>query len=302
MEKKYLVENPEREHEILERFDQFLDHISPFLLTFGIRPMYSWYLIEIQMEKLVAGMKGEVDILIGEFEPASPELYERSLNKIRALDSEMNPHRLHHLAAIDLAWQGGLKWIPSLNYLVGIEVKCCYLPWGAPEISEDEMRSRKASKSDVKGIRKQVDKLLTLGFNKVGLFEFVANPPSDGIGNQPWNAAARTVGRSMDAMNKIFSERLPEDSPVGHGASSFGGVFGREEHHSGVYEYPIFRVARNNSRLAQEESVKANRRELERNLSQILQEMSPPRSTPAVFVRDRKTGEIRFVNEGITRG
>lgn len=302
MEIKYLVENPEREHEILERFDQFLDQVSPFLLSFGIRPLHSWYLIEIQMEQIVAGMKGDVDILVGDFEPASPELYEKSLNKIKALDPNMNQHRFHHLAAIDLAWQGGLKWIPSLDYLVGIEVKCCYLPWDAPGISDDEMRSRKASKSDVKGIRKQVDKLLTLGFNKVGLFEFVINPPSNGIDNQPWNAVARTVGRSMDTMKKIFSERLPENSTAGHGASSFGGVFGREEHQSGVYEYPIFRVARSNPHLAQEGSVKANQREMERNLSQILQEIQPPRNTPAVFVRDRKTGEIRFVNEGVIRG
>lgn len=302
MGEKYLVENPEREHQILGRFDQFLDQVSPFLLSFGIRPLYSWYLIEFQMEQFVAGMKGDVDILVGEFEPASSELYEKSLNKIGALDSDVNPHRLHHLAAIDLAWQGGLKWIPSLNYLVGIEVKCCYLPWDAPEISEDEMRSRKSSTGDVKGIRKQVDKLLTLGFNKVGLFEFVANPPSDGVGNQPWNFAAHIAGRSIDAMKNIFSKRLPEDSPAGHGASSFGGIFGREEHHSGVYEYPIFRVARNNPCLAEEESVKANRREMESNLARILQKMPPPRNTPAVFVRDRKTGEIRFVNEGVIRG
>jgi hypothetical protein len=35
---KYLVETPEREQEILERFDQFLDQVSPFLL--GIQPKY----------------------------------------------------------------------------------------------------------------------------------------------------------------------------------------------------------------------------------------------------------------------
>lgn len=75
MEIKYLVENPEREHKILERFDQFLDQVSPFLQSFGIRPSYSWYLIELQMEQLVVGMKGDVDILVGEFEPASPELW-----------------------------------------------------------------------------------------------------------------------------------------------------------------------------------------------------------------------------------
>ena len=37
---------------------------------------------------------------------------------------------------------------PSLDYLVGIEVKCSYLPWNASEISEDEMKSTKASKGE----------------------------------------------------------------------------------------------------------------------------------------------------------
>lgn len=306
MEIDYLADNSEpnreREHEILERFDQFLGNIAPFLVSLGIAPNSSWYLIENQMEQLVPGIKGDVDVLAGAFEPASPELLKESLDKIKKLDSKMPPARLDRLAEIDVASKGGLKWVPSLDYLVGIEVKCCYLPPDVPKISEKEMKSRKSSDRKVERIRNEVDKLLNLGFDKVGLFEFVINPPADGIGNEPWNVSARTVGQSLDAMRDIFSRRLPADSPAGHGACSFGGVCGREEHHSGVDEHPIFRQAQANHRLAQNENVKANRRTMAQNLELILEQIPKPRTMPAVFVRDRKTGELNFINEGVISG
>lgn len=73
MEVKYLVNNSGREHEILQNFHEFLDKISNFLVTLGITPGYSWYLIEIPTERLVPSVIGEVDILAERFEPADPE-------------------------------------------------------------------------------------------------------------------------------------------------------------------------------------------------------------------------------------
>lgn len=284
METIYLLDNPRREHEILERFDQFLGNFSPFLESLDIRPDFSWYLIQFEMEQFVPNIVGDVDILAGKLEPASQELYEQSLDRVTEMDPDVKPYWLHHLAAIDLAWKGNLKWTPSLDYIIGIEVKCCYQPWDAPEIVEEEdMKSRKSSPGDKKGIRKQVDKLLQMGFDKVGLFDFIVNPPADGIGSRPWNIASLTSGQSMNAMQEILKNRLPEDSPAGQGASSYSGIHGREEHHAGVYDYPIFRRAQANP-LLEKEAVKSNRREMERNLSKLLQRLPCPRSAPAIFI------------------
>lgn len=137
-----------------------------------------------------------------------------------------------------------------------------------------------------------------MGFDKVGLFEFVANPPADGIGNQPWNRAARICGGSINAMKNIFRKRLPEESFAGHGACSVSGVFGREEHHSGACESFILRQARNNSLLSEKENVKANRQEMEQNLAHILQGLPNPRNTPAIFICDKATHQIHFANDG----
>lgn len=300
MEINYLVENKKREHEILERLDQFLINIADFLISLGISPAYSWYLIEIQTEQLVPSVIGEVDILAGKLEAADPKQFEEILSKFNKENPDTHPSRNYQYAVIDLAWNGGLKWIPSLDYLVGIEVKCCYLPQDATEITEAKMKSRKASPSDIKGIRKQVDKLLNLGFDKVGLFEFIVTPPSDGIGSQPWFRASGIARDSLQAMTNILEGRLPENSPAAHGACSFGGVLGREEWGSGASSNIIFREAQSNPHLLKEE-IKNNRREMEGNLAQILQTLPQPRVTPAIFFCDQKTKEIRFVNEGVIR-
>lgn len=170
------------------------------------------------------------------------------------MNPKMHPWTVEHLTAMDLAWKGGLKWIPSLEYLVGIEVKCCYLPWDASDISEDDMKSKKSSPSDVKGIRTQINKLLNIGFNKVGLFEFIANPPADGVGSRLWSIASGIASMSADAMNGIFNKRLSEDSPVGHGICSLSGILGKDECGSGAYSYPISRQAQENPLLEQEKS------------------------------------------------
>lgn len=295
---KYLIEDREIEHNILERFDVFLDKFSDFLISLDISPGYSWYLIEIQMNRLVPSMTGDVDILAGRLEASDPKQFEELLEKWNRESPDAHPSHSYRFAAIDLAWKGGLKWIPSLDYLVGIEVKCCYLPPTASEFAEDEMKSTKSSPQAIKDIRQQVDKLSKMGFDKVGLFEFVANPPADGTGNQPWNRASRVCGGSMDAMKNIFEKRLPENSFVGHGASSLSGVLGREEHHSGVYENIILRQAQNNPLLSKKEDVKVNRQKMEHNLARILQGLPNPRNTPAIFVCDKATHQIHFANDG----
>ena len=120
------------------------------------------------------------------------------------------------------------------------------------------------------------------------------------IGSQPWFRASGIARDSLQAMTDILKRRLPENSPAAHGACSFGGVLGREERGSGASSKVILREAQSNPHLFKEE-IKNNRREMEANLAQILQTLSQPRVTPAIFFCDKKTKEIRFVNEGVIR-
>lgn len=300
MEMTYLIDNSEREHEILERFHEFLNNIGTFLFSMGISPLYSWYLIEIKINRLVSSIEGDVDILAGRLEADDKEKFAALLDEAVKKYPDAHPSVRERLASIDLAWNGGLKWTPSLDYLVGIEAKCCYLLSNAPEITEKYIKSKKNSKDKGREIRKQVRKLLKMGFDKVGLFEFIANPPSDGVGSQPWFKASGIAHMSLQTMHDIFEKRLPENSPAGIGACSIGGIVGREETGSGAYSDIIFRQAQTNPHLS-EKDVKDNRQEMEQNLTRILKSLPQPRVLPAVFVCDRKTHRISFVNQDIIR-
>lgn len=296
----YLTEIEECEHEILGRFHEFIDNISNFLNSLGISPQYSWYLIEIQMNKLIPSFRGDVDILAGKLEPADPKKFESLLEKINRENPETPPAGNFRLAAITSVLNGDLKWIPSLDYLVGIEVKCCRLPLTATKIEEDEIKSTKSSPRAVEHINKQVERLQKMGFDKVGLFEFIANPPADGIGNQPWFRASSIAGSSLKAMESIFNKRLSENSSVGHGACSISGINGRVESGSGAFTDIIFQQAKENPYLFKNE-IKANRQKMEENLTKIFQEIPRPQVIPAIFVQDRSTHRIYLVSEGILR-
>ena len=120
------------------------------------------------MNKLIPSSKGDVDIFAGKLEPADPKKFESLLHKINKENPNAHPTRNFRLAAITSVLNGDLKWIPSLDYLVGIEVKCCRLPLTAPKIEEGEIKSAKSSSQAVKHINKQVERLQKMGFNKVG--------------------------------------------------------------------------------------------------------------------------------------
>lgn len=300
MKVKYLIESKECEHEILGRFHEFIDNISNFLVSLNISPLYSWYLIEIQMNKLIPSFKGDVDILAGRLEPADPKNFEILLDKINKEYPEVHPTRNFRLAAVTSVLNGGLKWIPSLDYLIGIEVKCCYLPSTATKIEEDEIKSTKSSSQAIRHINQQIERLQKMGFNKVGLFEFIANPPADGVGSQPWFRASGIAGSSLRAMENIFGKRCPENSSVGHGACSISGIAGRVESGSGASSDIIFQQAEENPYILNNE-IKANRQEMEENLARIFEAFPCPQVIPAIFVYDRSTHKISLSNKGILR-
>ena len=71
---KYLTEVDRREHLILKKFDCFLNNFSKFLVSLDISPGYSWYLIEIQMDRLVPSIINVNFVM--------PEFHELDLLKI----------------------------------------------------------------------------------------------------------------------------------------------------------------------------------------------------------------------------
>jgi hypothetical protein len=293
---RYLADVDHAEHEILSRFPEFIDNITDFLSSLGIYSRESWYLIEHPMGSLVSSLKGDIDVLTGPFEPKEPKQFLELLDFYRKECPDAHPLNHHRYAQMSLAWKGGLKWPPSLTYLIGIELKSVYLPLTANEITEQSMKSKKASASKIRGIRNETNKLLRMGFDKVGLFEFIANPPADGVGSQPWSRASYIAGSSLDAMENVFVGRLPETSPIGHGACSISGVNGRDECASGAFSFDTFRYAQINPFL-EDRNVKANRKEMEQNLIDIFSMLPQPRTMPAVFIYDKHSHVISNANE-----
>jgi hypothetical protein len=297
VEIKYLVESPEIEKAFLNRFEDYLSNISELLVSFGINPKYSWYLIEMPIDQLVPSLVGDVDILAGNLQPNSREDYQNSFEKYKKLTPNTQPIHLDRYAALDIARNGGLMWPPSLDYLVGVEVKCSYLPMTAAEISSDEIKSKKTSLSKIKGIRKRIGKLLSMGFNGVGLLELIADPPADGVGSQPWSGASYIARRTLNAMEETFKQRLPEDSPAGHAVGAISGVIGRDECGSGAFSFDILRQIQKNPFL-KGKKVQDNRQEMQKNLYGILEQLSKPHITPAIYICDKKTHKLYWANSG----
>lgn len=293
---KYLVELEHAEHNILSRLHEFILNISDFVESLGIGARHAWYLVELPLERLIPSIKGEIDILAGNLEFADPTELER-LIKSFGEENPGTPSAYHfNYCAGKLAYDGGLKWPPSLDYLVGIEVKFSYLPLTATRISSDQFKAKKDSPQKIKKIRLELEKLLKAGFNKVGLFEFLANPPADGIGSEPWLIAGRIASKAAKEMEGTYSGRIAENSPVGHGSCSISGINGRDERASGSISPRIFRHARDNPLLLDEET-KSNRHIMEQHLTEILCTLPHPRTFPAVYIYDKKTREIRYANE-----
>src|SRR4051794_12316618 len=141
----------------------------------------------------------------------------------------------------------------------------------AVDISVDEIKSAKGSKEQIRKIRLSVGKLLKIGLNKVGLFELIATPPADGTGSRPWAIAAHIAGKTLEAMGEAFAQRLPSNSPVGHGVAAVGGINGRQEFASGSVAYDTLREPKENPFL-HDPVTKNSREELERNLYRIMRD------------------------------
>jgi hypothetical protein len=87
---------------------------------------FSWAIMELRLEQLLPDVHGEIDILAGPLTWTDPGWFEREVVLETSKRPEAHPVNLEFRAAKTLADNGGIRWPPSTNYLVGIEVKCAY--------------------------------------------------------------------------------------------------------------------------------------------------------------------------------
>lgn len=311
----YLAELDEKKREQREflatrRFVESPHH-RHVVESLGLPSPFSWYILEIRHERLVESFRGDVDILMGGLAWNEPEEFQSLLLKYQKDCPNFHPTWHYEFAALDLAEAGGVKWPPSLDYLIGLEIKCAYLNPKASQVCPDEIKSVKSSKSKQYEIKTKVDLLLQMGLNKVALLDLIANPPVSGNDGQAWLIAGAVAAasesamkqkRARDAKGSVLNERLSEDSPVGHWILSLGAVAGGDESMRGAGMPVELRKAIENP-LLQDSTTQSNRKEMEKNLDSILRGFIP-RGFPIILVDCRACRKIHphDYGQGICQG
>lgn len=279
----YLVESSQVEHAAIRKLEGLFWILDKFFTSLNLNPHYCWFLLEVEMSSLVGSFEGDVDILIGRLHAKDPNDFNAAVAKYSKLSPKAHPSWLDYLAALDIAESGGIEWPPRTDYLVGIETKCLHLDPKAKEISEDTIKSRKSSPKAVRRIRLKIERLIEMGFDRVALLEFIANPPSSGVDSRAWTMASNIAFASEKAGTSIFKDRLPADTVAGHWVCSIGSVGGADETLRGSGGSTEYRMMAENPCIT--DSAKLRRRqEMEINLRTILGSLPHPRSFPSLFI------------------
>ncbi len=264
---------------------------TPFLIEglfepLKIHPEIWWAITKVSHERLVSDFSGDTDIILGRLTLDDPTLLPPTVDRCRERYPGAHPGIYGYFAALELAEAGGLKWPPSLDYLVAIETKCF-----GYDHEERAHKSQKSSYSKVNRIRRQVDLLADMGFDRAVLLEFIPNPPATGARGHAWLEAAEQAHRSVDEVGPILAQRLAIEAPAGHVVVSWGTVAGGDETERGAGAPQWLREARENPRLA-DPVVRGRREELERNLREILDTFPRPRRFPALLLEDPRVPEV----------
>ena len=300
----YLIETQECERTFLSRVGWSWDSLAPMLRSLSIHPLLCWAVIEADMEDLVPSLKGDVDILIGRVAWNDPKKFEAALREHIAGLESLPANALIQFVAPDnlvadlLAENGELVWPPSTDYLVGIEVKCSRLqlaanPLKAP-VTLDDMKSTKASPQKKRKIRLEIDKLLRLGCDRVGLLDLIANPPANGINMGAWHNASIISEQTETAMAGVLADRLPPESAAGHWVYSVGAVAGADETVRGSGLPQRYRAAQQNVRSSETEGL---RPQLNQGVIKILSKVARPYSLPALFMNCRSCKRIHHARD-----
>ena len=298
----YLVDIPGKESDAIKRLLKLLPITGGLFKSLGLDSLFSWYLIEVRTDLHLGLLPTDIDILAGRLSWSDPGAF-RSILAEEIKNEPNAPQSVHRtLTALKLAESGGIKWPPLTDSLIGIEAKCAYLDLNANEIKEDTIKSKKSSKEKVYGIQKQVEKLLSFGFDKAALLDMIANPPASGIDGQAWITALSIATSSKDAMSLILRQRLPNNSTAGHWVWSIGSIIGGDETRRGAGAPIELQKASENKFLYVNTDVKTNREKMEIALNNIFGNISPPYNFPAIFVDCRTCRTIHRLGDTCNSG
>ena len=283
------TDSQERESEAIRRV------LASFHKEFILAPMglgtLSWVIMEAQMPALIPELVGDVDILAGTMAFGDPESFNSALEEVNARYAGAHPSFAENLAGKMIAETGGIQWPPEPSYVVGVEVKCSYF--------DTKPRSTKSSPDKVAGIRQQIDKLLRMGLDRVGLLDVIANPPSDGVDSGAWLAAASQAQTSLAAAESILGGRLSADSPAGQFVWAVGPVVGGTEDMRGAGAPRLLRAPQMNPALdAKHPETTANRQTLMASIAKLLAGMPRPRYFPIVYTDCRKCRRLHVLSDG----
>jgi hypothetical protein len=283
----YLIdmEDQNRESESIRHLLSGPLHEQYLLNPMGLAS-FSWILIEVDNIHLVPSIKGEVDILAGPLQFRVPEDLQRVLKRQRSERPDRHPYWHEVLAAKEVSEAGGILWPPALSYVVGVEVKCAYF--------SDRLHATKDSKSHVNDIRKQVNRLGRMGFDRMALLDVIANLPNGGVNSNAWLEAGGRAQDSLEKMKNILDVRLPHGTPAAQFIWSVGAVIGGDESDRGAGAPKMLRRGLLNPALAARNAkVLANREVLLARMSQILKGLPQPTYFPAIFAGCRVCKKIR---------
>jgi len=278
MQDKYLTElTEERENEAIDTLVNLRFIYNDFFRSLGLVPAFSWYLLRVDrchlenlpQQKIQKEKPGDVDILAGPLEWKDPKEFEALLTETSKNNPGLHPICHSYLAASKLAESDGIKWPPSTDYLVGVEVKC---------------RPKKLPQGRTDSTKKQVEGLLKMGFDRVVLLDIIPNEPEYGIDNQAWFAAADRADKSKEERYSDTIRILPENCPAGIWIFSMCAVIGGNENRRGAISKKKLREALQNPFLKDDSVVRLKRQEMESMLSKNLVKLPPPHSLDVVFI------------------
>lgn len=293
MRNAYLVEIEQREQEACRRLVQMPFLSERMFARLGMQAWFSWFILDLQKDRLVSGLRGDIDVLAGRLSWTDPAVFEQLMVEERtAARGGRHDSWNYQLAATKLARAGGIAWPPSASYLVGLEAKCAYLEPSAGRISRDALRSTKPSAKKVVKVRRQIESLLEMGLEEVALLDIIANPPVSGPDGGAWISSLAVAVESAAAMGSISDKRLPEECDAGHWVWSSGAVVGGYEFQRGAGCPQELRPSKGNGRLKSSSVVGGMRQEVEKNLGIVLAQFATPLVFPAVFLDCRDCGTV----------
>ncbi len=291
---RYLVEEPGRERKSVRILLDLTPIAEKILDPLGLHAGFSWFILDVQKNRLRTSGQGDVDILAGRLEWANPGEFKRLLAEEVKERKDWHPTQVEFLIAVRVAQAGGIKWPPSTDWLVALEAKCAYLDPEADSISPENLKSTKASVKKVRRMRGQIKGLLESGFDRVALLDVIANPPVFGPDGQAWLTVAAVADDSRAAMAHVLKKRLPVDSPAGPYVWSIGAVVGGDEGRRGSSSVTELRPAHDNPLLSEHSRVTERRRQVEESLGMLFASLPKPMNLRVIFSDCQACGQIHL--------